>query len=81
MRAVLGLSGLLVVMAIVALLMKQNMGVTKAPAPAAVEGLRVPQIDTSKDVNAQSRQIQQQVQDQLNQAAQQDVQRLKQAEE
>lgn len=81
MRAVLGLSGLLVVMAIVALLMKQNMGVTKAPAPAAVEGLRVPQIDTSKDVNAQSRQIQQQVQDQLNQAVQQDAQRLKQAEE
>ncbi|PWB19604.1 hypothetical protein [Comamonas sp. JNW] len=69
------------VMAIVALLMKQNMGVTKAPAPAAVEGVRVPQIDTSKDVNAQSRQIQQQVQDQLNQAVQQDAQRLKQAEE
>ncbi|MDR2328361.1 MAG: hypothetical protein LBE58_02055 [Comamonas sp.] len=81
MRAVLGLTGLLVVMAIVALLMKQNMGVTKAPAPAAVEGVPVPQIDTSKDVNAQSRQIQQQVQDQLNQAAQQDAQRLKQAEE
>ena len=81
MRAVLGLAGLLVVMAIVALLMKQNMGVTKAPAPAAVEGVLVPQIDTSKDVNAQSRQIQQQVQDQLNQALQQDAQRLKQAEE
>jgi len=81
MRAVLGLAGLLVVMAIAALLMKQNMGVTKAPAPAAVEGVRVPQIDTSKDVNAQSRQIQQQVQDQLNQAVQQDAQRLKQAEE
>ncbi|MEJ5028935.1 MULTISPECIES: hypothetical protein [unclassified Comamonas] len=81
MRAVLGLAGLLVVMAIVALLMKQNMGVTKAPTPAAVEGVRVPQIDTSKDVNAQSRQIQQQVQDQLNQAVQQDAQRLKQAEE
>nr|WP_312986523.1 hypothetical protein [Comamonas koreensis] len=81
MRAVLGLAGLLVVMAIVALLMKQNMGATNAPTPAAVEGVRVPQIDTSKDVNAQSRQIQQQVQDQLNQAVQQDAQRLKQAEE
>lgn len=81
MRAVLGLVGLLVTMAIVAVLMKQNMGTTQAPSPAAVEGVRVPQIDTSKDMHVQSQQIQQQVQDQLNQAVQQDAQRLKQAEE
>lgn len=79
MRAVFGLAGLLVVMAIVALLMKQNLNATRAgaaPAPVAVDGVKVPQIDTSKNVREQSQQIQQQVQDQLNQAAQQDAKRL-----
>ena len=84
MRAVFGLAGLLVVMAIVALLMKQNLNATRAgaaPAPAAVDGVKVPQIDTSKNVREQSQQIQQQVQVQLNQAAQQDAKRLQELDQ
>ena len=74
MRAVFGLAGLLVVMAIVALLMKQNLNATRAgaaPAPAAVDGVKVPQIDTSKNVREQSQQIQQQYKQALDAALQQ----------
>ena len=77
MRAMLGLGGLLVVMAIVAILMKQNLNATRASAaPAAAQGVNVPQIDTSKNVREQSQQVQKQVQDDLNKAMQQGSERL-----
>ena len=77
MRAILGLGGLLVVMAIVAILMKQNLNATRASAaPAAAQGVKVPQIDTSKNVREQSQQVQKQVQDDLNKAMQQGSERL-----
>ena len=79
MRAVLGLAGLLVVMAIVAIVMKQNLAATRAaavPAAATANGVKAPQIDTTKNVHQQSQQIQKQVQDDLNQALQQGSQRL-----
>ena len=84
MRAVFGLVGILVVMAIVAILMKQNLQATRsegtAGSPPAVEGVKVPQVDTSKNVREQSQQIQQQVQTELNQALQQGADRVKEAE-
>ena len=81
MRAILGLGGLLVVMAIVALLMKQNLNATRASAaPAAVPGVNVPQIDASKNVREQSQQVQKQVQDDLNKALQQGSERLESLE-
>lgn len=83
MRALFGLAGLLVVMAIVGVLMKQNLSATRAgsaAAPVAVDGVKVPQVDTGKNLHEQSQQIQQQVQDQLNQALQQDTRRLQDAE-
>ena len=77
MRAILGLGGLLVVMAIVAILMKQNLNATRASAaPASAQGVNVPQIDTSKNVREQSQQVQKQVQDDLNKAMQQGSERL-----
>jgi hypothetical protein len=77
MRAILGLGGLLVVMAIVAILMKQNLSTTRTTAvPASVEGVNVPKLDTSKNVHEQSQQIQKQVQDDLNKALQQGNERL-----
>jgi len=84
MRAVFGLVGILVVMALVAILMKQNLQATRstsgASAPVTVEGVKVPQVDTSKNVREQSQQIQQQVQTELNQALQQGADRAKDAE-
>ena len=83
MRAIVGLVSILVVMAIVAVLMKQNLSATRSagsPGPAAVDGVKVPQIDTSKNVCDQSQQIQNQVRDELNQALQQGDQRLKDAD-
>ena len=83
MRAIVGLVSILVVMAIVAVLMKQNLSATRnagSPGPAAVDGVKVPQIDTSKNVRDQSQQIQNQVRDELNQALQQGDQRLKDAD-
>ena len=79
MRAVFGLVGLLVVMAIVAVLMKQNLAATRAaavPAAATAHGVKAPQIDITKNLHQQSQQIQKQVQDDLNQALQQGSQRL-----
>ena len=77
MRAILGLGGLLVVMAIVGILMKQNLSATRAStAPAAAQGVNVPQIDSSKNVREQSQQVQKQVQDDLNKALQQGNERL-----
>ena len=77
MRAILGLGGLLVVMAIVAILMKQNLNATRASAaPAAAQGMNVPQIDASKNVREQNQQVQKQVQDDLNKAMQQGSERL-----
>lgn len=83
MRAVFGLAGLLVVMAIVGVLMKNNLSATRstgASAPVAVDGVKVPQVDATKNVRDQSQQIQKQVQDDLNQALQQGSQRLENAE-
>ena len=84
MRAIFGLVGILVVMAIVAILMKQNLQATRstggAGAPATLEGVKVPQVDTSKNVREQSQQIQQQVQTELNQALQQGANRVKDTE-
>lgn len=83
MRAVFGLVGLLVVMAIVGVLMKNNLSATRstgATAPVAVDGVKVPQVDATKNVRDQSQQIQKQVQDDLNQALQQGSQRLENAE-
>ena len=83
MRAVFGLAGLLVVMAIVGVLMKNNLSATRstgASAPVAVDGVKVPQVDATKNVRDQSQQIQKQVQDDLNQALQQGSQRLDNAE-
>jgi hypothetical protein len=45
-----------------------------------LEGVKVPQVDTSKNVREQSQQIQQQVQTELNQALQQGANRVKDAE-
>ena len=83
MRAVFGLVGLLVVMAIVGVLMKNNLSATRSTgttAPVAVDGVKVPQVDATKNVRDQSQQIQKQVQDDLNQALQQGSQRLENAE-
>ena len=66
MRAVFGLAGLLVVMAIVGVLMKNNLSATRSTgttAPVAVDGVKVPQVDATKNVRDQSQQIQKQVRD------------------
>ena len=73
MRAVFGMVGLLVVLAIVAVLSKKNLSATKdaVSRPPVVDGVQVPQIDTSKNVREQSQQIQDQVRKQLEQTMQQ----------
>lgn len=82
MRAIFGLVGLLVVMAIVAVLMKQNLHATAAdPGAANTNAVTAPAIDTSGNVHEQSQQIQQQVRDGLNNALQQGEQRLKDADQ
>ncbi|MEJ5128160.1 hypothetical protein WH367_19120 [Comamonas sp. MYb21] len=82
MRAIFGLAGVLVVMAIIAALMKQNLHGTGAdPSAANSTSVTVPSIDTSGNVHTQSKQIQQQVRDELNNALQQDDQRLKDADQ
>ncbi len=81
MRAVFGLAGLLVVMAIIGVLMKQNLGATRSStAPAASSGVAVPAVDATKNVREQSQQIQNQVRDDLNQALQQGSDRMKDLE-
>lgn len=81
MRAIFGLVGVLVVMGIIALLMKQNLHATGVDSAAANStSVTVPAIDTSGNVHEQSQQIQRQVRDGLNEALQQGEQRLKDAE-
>lgn len=83
MRAIVGLVSILVVMAIVGVLMKNNLNATRSagsPASVAEDGVKLPQVDTSKNVRDQSQQIQNQVRDELNQALQQGSQRLDDAE-
>ncbi|MEF9963506.1 MAG: hypothetical protein RR749_11670 [Comamonas sp.] len=82
MRAIFGLAGVLVVMAIIAVLMKQNLhGAGADSATANSTSVAVPTIDPSGNVHTQSQQIQQQVRDGLNDALQQGEQRLKDAEQ
>jgi len=78
MRFFFGLIGLVVVLAIVGTVVKQQLASQKAVVPALqVPGAPAP----TGNVREQSQQIQQQVQDQLNQAAQQDAKRLQELDQ
>ncbi len=69
MRMGLGLIGLLVALALVAVLVKKQMAATRVAAPPAVQGLPATE-DPAPTVRAQSQQIQQQVREQLDAAMQ-----------
>jgi glucan phosphoethanolaminetransferase (alkaline phosphatase superfamily) len=67
MRAVFGLVGLVVVLAIVGLLAKKQLSATRAPVPAlqSVTGAAEPASTPPATVREQSQQVQQQVKQQM----------------
>ncbi len=72
MRIGFGLIGLLVALAIVAVLAKKQMGATRMAAPPAVQGLPAPaDAAAPATVRAQSQQMQQQVKQQMDALMQQ----------
>ena len=72
MRMGFGLIGLLVALAIVAVLVKKQMGATRMAVPPAVQGLPAPADGAAPaTVRAQSQQMQQQVKQQMDALMQQ----------
>ena len=73
----MGLLGLVIAALVIGLLVKKQTAVSRSPA----EAMGVPASAPQGNVREQSQQIQQQVQDQLNQAAQQDAKRLQELDQ
>ncbi|WP_298213148.1 hypothetical protein [Acidovorax sp.] len=73
MRALFGLVGLVVVLAIVGLLAKKQLSATRAPVPAlpTATGAAAPASAASGTVREQSQQVQQQVKQQMEALMQQ----------
>ena len=65
MRTGFGLIGLLLALALVAVLVKKQMGATRVAVPPAVQGLPAPAEGAASTVRAQSQQVQQQVKQQM----------------
>ena len=66
MRTGFGLIGLLLALALVAVLVKKQMGATRVAVPPAVQGLPAPAEGAASTVRAQSQQVQQQVKQQMD---------------
>lgn len=71
MRLGFGLVGLLLALAIVAVLAKRQMGATRAAVPPAVQEQPVPTDGAAPTVRAQGQQVQQQVRQQVEALMQQ----------
>lgn len=71
MRTGFGLIGLLLALALVAVLVKKQMGATRVAVPPAVQGLPAPAEGAASRVRAQSQQVQQQVKQQMDALMQQ----------
>ncbi|WP_312302109.1 hypothetical protein [Diaphorobacter nitroreducens] len=71
MRTGFGLIGLLLALALVAVLVKKQMGATRVAVPPAVQGLPAPAEGAASTVRAQSKQVQQQVKQQMDALMQQ----------
>ena len=71
MRTGFGLIGLLLALALVAVLVKKQMGATRVAMPPAVQGLPAPAEGAASTVRAQSQQVQQQVKQQMDALMQQ----------
>lgn len=71
MRTGFGLIGLLLALALVAVLVKKQMGATRVAVPPAVQGLPAPAEGAASTVRAQSQQVQQQVRQQMDALMQQ----------
>ena len=71
MRTGFGLIGLLLALAVVAVLVKKQMGATRVAVPPAVQGLPAPAEGAASTVRAQSQQVQQQVKQQMDALMQQ----------
>jgi len=70
-RTGFGLIGLLLALALVAVLVKKQMGATRVAVPPAVQGLPAPAEGAASTVRAQSQQVQQQVKQQMDALMQQ----------
>lgn len=73
MRAVFGLVGLVVALAVVGVLVKKQMSTTRAPVPAlqTAPGVAAPASAPKGSVRDQSQQVQQQVKEQMDALMQQ----------
>ena len=71
MRTGFGLIGLLLALALVAVLVKKQMSATRVAVPPAVQGLPAPAAGAASTVRAQSQQVQQQVKQQMDALMQQ----------
>ena len=71
MRTGFGLIGLLLALALVAVLVKKQMGATRVAVPPAVQGLPAPAEGAASTVRAQSQQVQQRVKQQMDALMQQ----------
>ena len=71
MRTGFGLIGLLLALALVAVLVKKQMGATRVAVLPAVQGLPAPAEGAASSVRAQSQQVQQQVKQQMDALMQQ----------
>ena len=71
MRTGFGLIGLLLALALVAVLVKKQMGATRVAVPPAVQGLPAPAEGAASTVRAPSQQVQQQVKQQMDALMQQ----------
>ena len=71
MRTGFGLIGLLLALALVAVLVKKQMGATRVAVPPAVQGLPAPAEGAASTVRAQRQQVQQQVKQQMDALMQQ----------
>jgi len=70
-RTGFGLIGLLLALALVAVLVKKQMGATRVAVPPLVQGLPAPAEGAASTVRAQSQQVQQQVKQQMDALMQQ----------
>ncbi len=71
MRIIFGLGGLLVVLAIVAILAKKQLSAVSQIKVPQVQGVAVPAVDPNASVQQQSQQIQQQYKQAIESAVQQ----------
>ena len=66
MRMGFGLIGLLIALAITAVVIKKQLGTTRVAVPPAMQGEALPEGGTSPMVRAQGQQVQQQIKQQLD---------------